>query len=103
VITGSGFTVTVTCAVAVHPLLSVPVTVYVVVEEGVAVTEEPVEELRDADGLQVYVLAPLAVSVADAPLQMAGGGVTVITGSGFTVTVTCAVAVHPLLSVPVTV
>ena len=37
------------------------------------------------------------------PTQMAGGGVTEITGSGFTFTVTCVDAVHPLLSVPVTV
>ena len=42
------------------------------------------------------------MSVAEAPLQMAGGGVTVTTGGGLTVTVTCAVAVHPL-DVPVTV
>ena len=53
VITGSGFTVTVTCAVAEHPLASVPVTVYVVVEDGLAVTLEPVVELRFVDGVQV--------------------------------------------------
>ena len=53
VITGSGLTVTVTCVVAVHPLLSVPVTVYVVVEDGFAVTLEPVVELRFVDGVQV--------------------------------------------------
>jgi len=53
VTTGSGFTVTVTCAVAVQPLLSVPVTVYVVVEDGFAVTLEPVEELRSVDGVQL--------------------------------------------------
>ena len=103
VITGRGFTVTVTCAVAEHPLPSVPVTVYVVVDDGFAVTGEPVDELRLVDGVHEYVCAPLAVSVADCPLQMAGGGVTVTTGRGFTVTVTCAVAEHPLPSVPVTV
>ena len=53
VTTGSGFTVTVTCVVAVQPLLSVPVTVYVVVEDGFAVTDEPVVELRFVDGVQV--------------------------------------------------
>ena len=53
VTTGSGFTVTVTWVVAVEPLLSVPVTVYVVVEEGFAVTLEPVVELRFVDGVQL--------------------------------------------------
>ena len=53
VTTGSGLMVTVTCAVAVHPLASVPVTVYEVVEDGFAVTEEPVDALRFVDGVQV--------------------------------------------------
>lgn len=43
---------TVTCAVAVHPL-DVPVTVYVVVVVGDAVTEAPVVLLSAVDGLQV--------------------------------------------------
>jgi len=73
------------------------------VDEGFAVTGEPVDELKFVDGIQVYVCAPLAVSVADCPLQIAEGGVTVMMGRGFTVTVTCAVAEQPLLSVPVTV
>lgn len=64
VTTGTGFTVTVTCAVAVQPRAS-PVTVYVVVDTGFAVTLEPVAELNPVAGLQVYVFAPLAVSVAD--------------------------------------
>ena len=53
VTTGSGFTVTVTCVVAVQPLLSVPVTVYVVVEDGFAVTGEPVVALRFVEGVQL--------------------------------------------------
>jgi len=44
--------VTVTCAVAVHPKAS-PVTVYVVVEDGLAMTLDPVVELSDVDGLHV--------------------------------------------------
>ena len=53
VTTGRGLIVTVTCAVAVQPLASVPVTVYDVVEEGLAVTDDPVDELRFVEGLQV--------------------------------------------------
>ena len=48
--TGIGFIVTVVCAVAVQPLAS-PVTVYVVVEGGFAVTLEPVVALRFVAGL----------------------------------------------------
>ena len=101
-ITGSGLTVTVTCTDAVQPLTSVPVTVYVEVETGVAVTGEPVDELKSVAGLHEYVFAPFAVSVADCPAQIGDGVVTITTGSGFTVIVTCPVAVHPL-DVPVTV
>ena len=53
VTTGNGFTVTVTCVLAVQPLLSVPVTVYVVVDDGFAVTGEPVVELRFVEGVQL--------------------------------------------------
>ena len=65
--------------------------------------DEPVDELRFVDGLQVYVLAPPAVSVTELPVHTAAGVLTVTTGSGLIVTVTCAVAVQPLASVPVTV
>src|SRR5258706_13891173 len=103
VMTGRGFTVTVTCAVAEQPLLSVPVSVFVFVDEHRDLPAFPAGRSSDVDGVQVYVCAPLAVSVADCPLQIAEGGVTVMMGRGFTVTVTCAVAEQPLLSVPVTV
>jgi hypothetical protein len=72
------------------------------VETGFATTEEPVVALNEVVGLHVYEFAPLAVSVVDCPLQIVAEE-TVTTGRGFTVTVTCVVAVHPLLSVPVTV
>lgn len=49
--TGNGFTAMVVCADAVQPLELLPVTVYVVVEEGNAVTLEPVDELSVDDGL----------------------------------------------------
>src|SRR5690349_13769405 len=93
--------VTVTCVVAVQPLAFVPVTVYVVVDTGDAVTDEPVVLLNPVAGLQVYVLAPDAFSTVDCPAQIEAGG-TEITGAGVTVTVTCAVDVHPS-RVPVTV
>jgi hypothetical protein len=57
--------------------------------------------VEDAPPLQVYVLAPPAVRLAVAPVQMVGE-LTVVTGSGFTVTVATAVPVQEA-SVPVTV
>ena len=61
----------------------------------------PVVALNAVGGLHAYVFAPLAVRVADCPLQMVCVGETESTGSGFTVTVTCAVEMHPFKS-PVT-
>ena len=93
------FTVTVTDAVAVHPAVLVPVTVYVVVLVGDTVLELPAPKLCD----QLYVLAPLAVNVDDCPLFIVAGLAEANTvGNGFTVTLTVAVPVHPEL-VPVTV
>jgi hypothetical protein len=57
---------------------------------------------NEEDGLHEYVLAPLAVKVVDWPLHIVTGGETETTGSGLTVTVTCADAVHPVTD-PVTV
>ena len=64
-----------------------------------AVTVAPVVADSPVDGLQVYVLAPLAVSVVGAPEQTETG-FTVITGKVFTVTVTVTFCVceQPLLS-----
>ena len=50
---GRDETFTVTVAVPVHPEPSSPVTVYVVVVDGVAVTLFPLEELKDCEGDQV--------------------------------------------------
>ena len=50
---GTGLTVMVFVDVAVHPLMSVPVTVYVVLTVGVAVTEVPAEAFKLAAGAQV--------------------------------------------------
>jgi hypothetical protein len=52
-VTGRGFTVTVTSSVFTQLLPSVPVTVYVMVLEGVAVTVEPVVADNPVAGDQV--------------------------------------------------
>jgi hypothetical protein len=49
---GDGITVTIIVAEAVHPFTSVAVTVYVVVESGVAITVVPVVALKPVAGLQ---------------------------------------------------
>lgn len=55
-------------------------------------------------GIHTYVCAPDAVTVVDAPWQMAGGvAVRVTAGNGLTLTVVAAVAVQPAAEVPVTV
>jgi len=96
---GVGLTVTVTCAVLVHPFAPVPVTVYVVVAAGETVIGEPLI----FPGFQLYEVPPPPVNVVDPPEQIVGeGAVAVMVGDGFTVIVTCAVPVHPLV-VPVTV
>ena len=71
-------------------------------ETGFAVTLAPVDELNEADGLHKYVFAPLAESNMFCPAQIFVDGETLIVGRGFTVTVTCAVAVQPF-KFPVTV
>ncbi len=97
---GIGKIVTVAVAVFKHPFTAVPVIVYVVVVVGFAVTLAPVVALSPVLGDQVYVFAPLAVSVALAPLQILGE-LTVIVGNGRTVTVVVVVFKQPLAAVPV--
>ena len=72
-ILGAVYKVTATVVVAVHPATSVPVTLYVVVANGVAVTEVPVVADNPVAGDQIYVDAPLAVRVEDAPGQIEVG------------------------------
>lgn len=78
------------------------VTVYVVVEVGVATGFAIAALLRLAAGLQLYVVPPLAFSVVLLPEQIVTGDPALATGPGVTVTVTVAVAVQPD-DVPVTV
>jgi hypothetical protein len=86
--------VTVDVAVVVHPAAELAVIVYTVVAEGDAATVAPVEELRDPDGLHVYVFAPEAVRVPVLPGQIVIE-LTDTVGVGFTVTVDVAVVVQP--------
>ena len=65
----TGYAITVEEFVAEQPLV-VPVTVYVVVVVGDAVTEDPVVELKPVDGLHEYVEAPDAVNVVELPAQI---------------------------------
>ena len=64
--TGKVFTVTTTDAVE-EQLLEVPVTTYVVVFTGLAITMVNVVELNPVDGVQLYELAPLTFSIAESP------------------------------------
>jgi hypothetical protein len=101
---GTGFTVTVTVAVLVQPFNAVPVTVYVVVAVGEATGLAQVVQLSPVEGAQLYVFAPLAVSVTLLPAHIVAGlGLMVIVGLGRTVTVTVVDAVHPAPLVPITV
>jgi hypothetical protein len=100
VIIGLLTTVTLVVSEFTHPLTSVAVIVYCVVADGEAVTLAPVVPLKPVAGLQVYVLAPEAVSVVEFPLHTKPL-LTDKVGSGFTVTVEVAVAVHPAAEVPV--
>lgn len=79
---GRGFTVTVTDSVVVQFVAVVPVTVYVCVELGLAVTAATLVALNPVDGDHEYVGEPkfaVAVSPTDPPLQISGAdGVMVI-------------------------
>lgn len=99
---GVALTVIVTCCVAVQPFV-LPVTVYVAVLGGKAVTTTPDVALRLAAGAHVYVVAPYARKVKLSPEQRLGaGGTTEITGIVLTVTRTVVLDWHIPL-VPVTV
>lgn len=97
---GSAFTFTLTVDVFEHPFASVPVTVYVVADEGASVTVAPFSD----PGIQSYDAAPLPVSVTEFPIQMSVAEAEALTdGSAFTTTATVEVFEHPFISVPVTV
>lgn len=72
---GVGLTVTNTVPVFEQPAPTVPVTVYVVVVVGETVTEVPLSD----PGIQVYVVAPLPVSVVLFPEQIVAGEAVAVT------------------------
>lgn len=61
---------------------------------GDAVTVDPVEAVSPVDGLQLYEVAPLAVSTEEDPRQMTAD-VADKTGRGFTWTITVALPGQP--------
>ena len=74
-----------------------------VVDVGLAVTLAPVVADSPVEGVQLYVVAPVAVRVVpDPPVQIATPEPALTTGVVFTVTVMLAVLLQPLV-VPVTV
>lgn len=82
---GVAFTVNTTVPVALHPEV-VPVTVYVWVVPGFAVTGVPIVALSPVDGLHEYVVPPLAVKVVEVPEHMVGKVALALTvGVAFTV------------------
>jgi hypothetical protein len=100
---GNGLTVTTTWSVFTQPLASVPVTVYVVVAVGEAVTLAVFVALKPVDGLHTYVAAPLATKLVDDPSQIAASFPAATTGNGFTpIVVTALVAEQPSALVTVT-
>lgn len=85
-----------------HPF-NEPVTVYVVVVDGVAVTLAPTVVFKPVDGVHVKFCAPLATSEALEPLQMEVVPLTVMFAWELTATAMDFEAVQPFEPVPVTV
>ena len=81
-------TVTVTLAVEKHEVVEfVPVTVYVVVDVGDAVTIVVFVDDKPVDGVQLYELAPEAVKETEDPDVIDGAdGDTEMVGKAFTIT-----------------
>ena len=98
VTTGLGLIVTTDVAVPTHPFVF-PVTTYVVVVAGFAVTTLPVVALKFVEGVQLYVVPPLADSVADVPAHIVAL-LTIIESDGAIDTVDVVVPVQvPLVPV----
>ena len=57
-------------AVPEHPSALLPVTVYVIVVGGVAITADPIVEVSPVEGFQEKEFAPCAVKVMELPAHM---------------------------------
>jgi hypothetical protein len=90
--------------VSVHPEALLPITVYVAVNGGEAITVDPVELLSEDEGVHVYVEAPDAIMVSDPPEQMLPDDEAVILmlGEGLIDIFTLSFPAHPLPLIPVT-
>jgi len=88
--------------VSEQPTLLVPITVYVVVNRGLAETIESVTEFNPVDGDHEYNAAPETESVAIVPGHTDNGLLVTKIGLVLTVTTTEAVPIHPKEFVPVT-
>ena len=101
-IPGNGFTVTTAEVDEEQPVdVIVPITVYVVVVVGEAVTDKPIVLLKPDEGDHENVFAPVADNVTEDPEQIEAE-FTLICGFGFTVTLmVVVVAFCPSLGVNV--
>ena len=90
---GFGTTLAVPVCVWLLQPAFVPITLYIVVAAGLAITELPFGVFNDADGDQVYVDAPLDVKVTLVPAHILPD-VTAMVGFGTTVMVYTAWLVH---------
>ncbi len=86
-----------------HPFASVPVTTYVVAEEGVAVGLEMFGLFNPEEGDHTYEVPPVTVSEAEPPAQTEVSENAVITGNCHMKIATESVFEHPFPSVTVTV
>jgi hypothetical protein len=73
------------------------------VAAGLAIGLAQLAQESPVAGLQLYVVAPLAVSLVDAPWHTASVPLTLIEGSWLTATVTLEELTHPSVLVPTTV
>ena len=100
--TGKAFTVTVAWSVFTQPFESVPVTVYIVVVDGFAITLAVFVALNPVDGVHTYVVAPLAVKAVLKPSQIVASEPALTFGNWFAVTVVTALVEEQPFAVTVT-